>query len=70
MRTHDCPVCREPGVPYQHATCAACWRVVPDPIRLRLLVAWRQRAKDPRMHREALTELLAWARDHRSAAQR
>lgn len=64
MKTHECPICRAPGVPARHATCVACWCLVPGRLRRRLLLTWPGRVKDPRAHHEALTELLTWARDY------
>lgn len=65
MSGHRCPVCGTPGVPYQHATCKPCWKEVPQRLRNRLSVAWAARMRDPRGHREALIDLLQWAREFR-----
>lgn len=70
MKTHSCLVCRAARVSERYVTCRSCWRAVPGRLQERLVRTWAMRVRDPRPHREALAELLSWARDHASVPVR
>lgn len=65
-RGHACPLCNLAGIPYRNVTCRQCWPLVPVPIQRRLQDTWPQRIRHPAAHREALAELLMWAREARA----
>ncbi len=61
---HDCPGGCGAQVPNHLLACLSCWHRLPAGLRLRLTTAYRTRRVDPRPHRQALADALAWYRDH------
>lgn len=61
---HECPgKCGTKVLPAMLA-CRACWGRLPRHLRQAVAYAYPKRRTQPRLHRAALTEALAWYRDN------
>lgn len=44
---HDCPHCRRPAVPDYLYCCSNCWRILPEEVRVAILVTARMHILQP-----------------------
>lgn len=59
---HPCPGGCGLRIVRNMLSCRECWYRLPGPIRAAVAAAFPRRVKDPRAHREALAEAMAWYR--------